>query len=88
MLKPAQVLILILCAAVPPLAVPHGEVGHVHGSGPPSGASASQTVTGPKFEKQVLDEHFWSEGAAIGDINRDGKNDIVAGPFWYAGPDF
>ncbi|MBL8269856.1 PVC-type heme-binding CxxCH protein, partial [Steroidobacter sp.] len=88
MLKPAQVLILILCAAVPPLAVPHGEVGHVHGSGPPSGASASQTVTGPKFQKQVLDEHFWSEGVASGDINRDGKNDIIAGPFWYAGPDF
>ncbi|HEY3901762.1 MAG TPA: PVC-type heme-binding CxxCH protein [Chthoniobacter sp.] len=40
------------------------------------------------FKKLHLDEHFWSEGAAFGDFNRDGKMDIVAGPYWYEGPDF
>jgi putative membrane-bound dehydrogenase-like protein len=40
------------------------------------------------FRKTRLNEHFWAEGASFGDFNRDGKMDIVAGPFWYAGPDF
>ncbi len=40
------------------------------------------------FSKQELTDEFWSEGAAFGDINRDGKQDVVAGPFWYPGPDF
>ena len=40
------------------------------------------------FKKQQLDEHFWSEGASFGDFNRDGKMDIVSGPYWYEGPDF
>jgi len=40
------------------------------------------------FRKIRLNEHFWAEGASFGDFNRDGKMDIVAGPFWYEGPDF
>ena len=40
------------------------------------------------FQKHQLDEHFWSEGAAFGDFNRDGKMDVVSGPYWYEGPDF
>ena len=40
------------------------------------------------FRKVRLNEHFWAEGATFGDFNRDGKMDIVAGPFWYEGPDF
>jgi len=40
------------------------------------------------FDKIVLNELFFSEGANFGDFNKDGKMDIVAGPFWYAGPDF
>lgn len=40
------------------------------------------------FRKQVLTTEFWAEGAYVGDFNRDGKTDIIAGPFWYAGPDF
>ena len=39
------------------------------------------------FEKTVLDTKFRSEGAAVGDFNRDGKPDIAAGSVWYAAPD-
>jgi HEAT repeat protein len=35
-----------------------------------------------------LSEDFYAEGAYYGDFNRDGHTDIVAGPFWFAGPDF
>lgn len=41
-----------------------------------------------QFTRTQLDIHFWAEGANFGDFNGDGKMDIVAGPFWYAGPDF
>ena len=40
------------------------------------------------FRKIQVSDKFWSEGAAIGDFNRDGQMDIVSGPFWYEGPDF
>jgi hypothetical protein len=40
------------------------------------------------FQKQILTGKYYCDGITTGDINRDGKPDIVAGPFWYAGPDF
>ena len=40
------------------------------------------------FEKILLTEEFFSEGANFADINGDGQNDIVSGPFWYVGPEF
>jgi len=40
------------------------------------------------FHKTRLTDKFWCEGATFGDLNRDGKPDIVSGPFWYEGPDF
>jgi putative membrane-bound dehydrogenase-like protein len=40
------------------------------------------------WERRQLHGDFYSEGAAIGDINGDGKPDIVAGPFWWEGPAF
>jgi len=40
------------------------------------------------FERIVLSEQFFSEGADFGDIDQDGHQDVVSGPFWYAGPDF
>lgn len=40
------------------------------------------------FQKQVLSDEFWAEGAYIGDFNHDGKKDVVSGPFWYEGPSF
>lgn len=40
------------------------------------------------FQRMELAKHFWSEGAAVGDFNRDGKPDVVSGPYWYEGPDY
>lgn len=40
------------------------------------------------WKRQQLHGDFYSEGAAIGDINGDGKADVVAGPFWWEGPTF
>lgn len=40
------------------------------------------------FEKIQLSSQFYSEGAGIGDLNQDGHPDVIAGPYWYEGPDF
>src|ERR1043165_6293050 len=40
------------------------------------------------FKKTQLTDKFWCEGATFGDLNRDGKSDIISGPFWYEGPEF
>lgn len=40
------------------------------------------------FEKRVLTDQYYCDGLAAGDINRDGNVDVVAGPYWYAGPEF
>ncbi len=40
------------------------------------------------FQKIKLTDKFWAEGANYGDFNHDGQNDVVAGPYWYEGPDF
>jgi len=40
------------------------------------------------FDRLELSDEYYAEGANIGDFNNDGKMDIVAGPFWYAGPSF
>jgi hypothetical protein len=54
-----------------------------------SAVSDSSAFAGePQFKKLTLTDKFYSEGATFGDINHDGKPDIVAGPYWYEGPDF
>jgi hypothetical protein len=40
------------------------------------------------FKRIQLSDQFWSEGASFGDLNNDGVNDIVSGPWWWEGPDF
>jgi hypothetical protein len=49
---------------------------------------SAQGYTLHTFKKIQLTDQFWAEGATAGDLNRDGHIDIVAGPFWYEGPDF
>jgi len=41
-----------------------------------------------RFKKIIVDKTFRSEGVAVGDINHDGKMDILAGDVWYAAPDW
>jgi hypothetical protein len=40
------------------------------------------------FRMQQLSDFFYSWGATVGDINHDGIADVVAGPFYYLGPDY
>ena len=47
------------------------------------------TAAGPvSFERIVVDRTFRAEGVAVGDVNHDGKLDILSGDVWYAGPDY
>lgn len=41
-----------------------------------------------KYQKLTLTDKFYCEGAYFADFNKDGKMDVVSGPFWYEGPDF
>jgi hypothetical protein len=38
------------------------------------------------FTKHIVSSRFVSEGAAVGDVNHDGKTDILAGNYWYEAP--
>ena len=42
----------------------------------------------PRFRVQRIDEFYQSWGAAAGDFNNDGVQDVVAGPYYYLGPDY
>ena len=42
----------------------------------------------PAFKRIQLSDQFWSEGANFGDLNNDGANDIISGPWWWEGPAF
>ena len=38
------------------------------------------------FIKHVVSNRFVAEGAAVGDVNHDGKTDILAGNYWFEAP--
>ncbi|MDB6134094.1 MAG: putative rane-bound dehydrogenase domain protein [Verrucomicrobiales bacterium] len=40
------------------------------------------------FKRLTLSDQFWCEGANTADFNKDGHDDLVAGPWWWEGPDF
>lgn len=52
------------------------------------GSTLAANYTVHSFKKNQLSDKFWSEGATFGDFNRDGKMDLVSGPYWYEGPEF
>jgi hypothetical protein len=41
-----------------------------------------------RFRMQTLDEFYYSWAPAVADFNHDGQPDIVAGPYYYLGPDY
>jgi hypothetical protein len=59
---------------------------------PDAGAAAAAPAPGRhllhRFRKRQLTDQFWAEGASFADLDRDGHADVVAGPYWWAGPDF
>ena len=51
-------------------------------------AAAQDEYVVRTWKKIKVTDKFYSEGAYVGDFNKDGKMDVVAGPYWIEGPEF
>ena len=51
-------------------------------------AASAATPGEVRFKKITLDKAFRAEGVAVGDVNHDGKLDVITGDVWYAAPDW
>ena len=50
--------------------------------------AVAQTPIAKHWTKKVLTKDFLTEGLSAGDLDGDGVKDLVAGAFWFKGPDF
>src|SRR6188474_939215 len=51
-------------------------------------ASALAQEPEVRFRRVQLASEFTCEGATFADLDRDGDQDVIAGPLWYEAPDF
>ncbi len=51
-------------------------------------AAFASTAHAAGYERLKLTGDFYSEGATAVDLDKDGRLDVVSGPFWFAGPAF
>ncbi len=49
---------------------------------------AQPETVSTRFRMQTLNEFYYGWGPAVSDINRDGHPDIVAGQYYYLGPEY
>jgi hypothetical protein len=54
----------------------------------PLSAGDPVSPTSITWQKTVLDNKFRSEGVAVGDVNKDGKLDVMNGEYWYEAPNW
>lgn len=53
-----------------------------------SGAPRQSHAATIGWKKIVIDDKFRSEGAAVADVNKDGKADVLVGDLWYEAPNW